>query len=258
MSAHAKEGGYARPSLTADIVVIAPGGPGGGGGLQVLLIQRGSEPFQGRWAFPGGFCEPDESVEQAAERELQEETGLTGVRLEQVHAFTAPGRDPRGWVVSVAHLALVPARRLADATAGDDARDARWWRLRAGPGGAIRLEDPGTPPAAAAGGGTGEGAGPLAFDHDQVLAMALARLARDADTRVPELLDAPFTAADLGRTHAAILELVRGPGGARVDPEALAARLVAEGAIRRVGGGGEGQGEGGQARYVAAPGAPRG
>lgn len=216
MSAHAEQGEYARPALTADIVVIAPAGPGGSG-LQVLLIQRGSEPFKGRWALPGGFCEPGESVEQAAARELEEETSLTGVRLEQVRTFSAPGRDPRGWVVSVAHLALVPARRLADATAGDDARDARWWQLRAGPGGELRLEVPRAAPAAGAGGeaagasgGAGEAAGPLAFDHDEILATSLARLARDVDTLAPELLDEPCTAADLARVRAAILELTRG------------------------------------------------
>jgi 8-oxo-dGTP diphosphatase len=209
MSAHAEQGEYARPALTADIVVIAPAGPGGSG-LQVLLIQRGSEPFQGRWALPGGFCEPGESVEQAAARELKEETSLTGVRLEQVRTFSAPGRDPRGWVVSVAHLALVPARRLADATAGDDARDARWWQLRAGPGGELRLEVPRAVPAAGASGEAGEAAGPLAFDHDEILATSLARLARDVDTLAPELLDEPRTAADLARVRAAILELTRG------------------------------------------------
>lgn len=182
------------------MVVIAPelGAGGRTEGLQVLLIRRGRDPYQGHWALPGGFCEPTESVEQAAARELEEETGVRGVRVAQVATFSAPGRDPRGWVVSVAHLAVVPARRLAEARAGDDARDARWWPMRASGEGGYRLES------------GGEAAGELAFDHDQILTKALAQLARDADALAPELLEEG--AGEAERAHVAAL--IRALGGA--------------------------------------------
>jgi 8-oxo-dGTP diphosphatase len=199
MSAHADSTSYPRPSLTADIVVIAPEAVGSGGeaGLQVLLIRRARDPFAGRWALPGGFCEPGESIEQAAARELAEETGLTGVRVDQVRAFTAPGRDPRGWVVSVAHLALAPRRRLAEAQGADDASEARWWSLRPS-GSAVRLES------------GGDTAGPLAFDHDEILATALAQLVRDVDTLAPALLDEPFTTDELAWARRAVRALAGG------------------------------------------------
>lgn len=263
MTTHAESRSYPKPSLTADIVVVAPEmvGPGGTpGNLQVLLIRRGRDPFQGQWALPGGFCDPGESVEQAAARELEEETRLRGVRLEQIRAFTAPGRDPRGWVVSVAHLALVPARRLAEAAAGDDAHEARWWPLRPAPGGGFRLE------------ADGELAGALAFDHDAILATAVGRLVREVDTLGLDLLEAPFTAEDLAWVHRVARALGRGaagdgdeapgprwiaaPQGAAEEPgEVIAARLAAAGVIRRDGaeGAGEGgKGQDGEARYVAA------
>src|SRR5262245_11049771 len=98
-------GRYPHPSVTADVIAFTQGADGG---LYVLLIQRGREPFAGQWALPGGFCVPGESVEQSAIRELEEETGLKGLYLEQLRTFSTPGRDPRGWIISVAHMALVP------------------------------------------------------------------------------------------------------------------------------------------------------
>src|SRR5256885_808300 len=94
---------YARPALAVDCVVFGLDEAG----LQVLLIQRDLEPFAGKWALPGGFVRIDETVDEAARRELSEETGLGRVFLEQLYTFSALGRDPRERVVTVAHYALV-------------------------------------------------------------------------------------------------------------------------------------------------------
>jgi 8-oxo-dGTP diphosphatase len=116
---------YPRPMLTADVVVLAGAAADG----RVLLIQRGNSPFAGSWALPGGFVEKGEQVAEAAPRELAEETGLNldAGALELLGVYDAPGRDPRGWTVSVVYVARVPG---APTVAGaDDASDARWFKL---------------------------------------------------------------------------------------------------------------------------------
>src|SRR3954469_20795964 len=112
---------FPRPSLTVDAVVFGFDDQD----LKVLLIQRGVEPFAGKWALPGGFVHMDESLETAVRRELKEETGLADVFLEQLYTFGHPHRDPRGRVVSVAYYALV---KLADhhVLAATDASNAAW------------------------------------------------------------------------------------------------------------------------------------
>jgi 8-oxo-dGTP diphosphatase len=137
---------YPRPALTADCVVFR--------GDTVLLIKRGKEPFAGRWALPGGFVNEGESADQAAERELEEETGVKGVGvcLREVGVFTAPGRDPRGWVVSVAHFVDLTWHEVP-VQAADDAADAAWVPLSEASG--------------------------LAFDHDQILQAAMAARSRN-------------------------------------------------------------------------------
>ena len=144
----AKRRDYPRPSLAADIVAIRPGAPGGG---SVLLVRRGGEPFKGFFALPGGFLEPGESLEECARRELREETGLDAEALVALPPRSAPGRDPRGWVVSCPYLCRVAADAGNDVRAGDDAAAAEWVALDAVPR-------------------------TLAFDHGAILADALARL----------------------------------------------------------------------------------
>ncbi|HMG32780.1 MAG TPA: NUDIX hydrolase [Blastocatellia bacterium] len=132
---------YPRPALTVDIVLFRRNHDV----HEVLLIKRGREPFKDKWAFPGGFVDQDESLEDAAARELVEETGLTSIRLEQIGAFGDPGRDPRGHTVSVAFGAIINGDVKAEA--GDDAAQVKW-HSAARPG-------------------------PLAFDHRKILAVAL-------------------------------------------------------------------------------------
>ncbi len=123
-----------QPWVTVDVVLLAPVAAGQDG-WRVLLIERGRPPFQGQWALPGGFVEPFEPLEQAARRELFEETGLEPERLEQLYTFGAPGRDPRGWTISVAYLAVV-GREEAEGfrpQAADDAANVAWFDLHALP-----------------------------------------------------------------------------------------------------------------------------
>src|SRR5437667_9930811 len=119
---------YPRAALTVDCVVFGFDE----GELKALLIQRALEPFTGKWALPGGFVRVDETLDEAARRELEEEAGLKNVSLEQPSAFGALERDPRERVVSVAYYALV---KLADFStkASTDAADARWFPISNAP-----------------------------------------------------------------------------------------------------------------------------
>jgi 8-oxo-dGTP diphosphatase len=133
---------YERPAVTVDVALLGLRD----GVLQTLLIKRGHYPFEGMWALPGGFVDVKEDLEAAALRELQEETGVTGVKIEQFYTFGDPFRDPRTRIIAVVHYALV---RLGDLTvkAGDDASDARWFPAYSPP--------------------------QMAFDHDKVVQMLL-------------------------------------------------------------------------------------
>lgn len=167
---------YPHPSVTMDCVIFGFDGAS----LQVLLIERGLEPYKGRWAFPGGFVKMDESCEEGAIRELKEETGLTDAYIEQFHAFSDPNRDPRERVITIAYYALV---RKQEVVGGDDAAKAQWFALNDIP--------------------------QLAFDHDRILRVALSRL-REKIHFEPigfELLPAKFTMKQLQQLYEAILDM---------------------------------------------------
>ncbi|OWA35921.1 ADP-ribose pyrophosphatase [Saccharibacillus sp. O16] len=128
-------GDYERPSMAADMVIFTVSDEKEdnyrklpGRSLRILLIRRGGHPYLGCWALPGGFVRPTETIEQAAQRELREETGVDRVYLEQLHTFSDVGRDPRTWVMSCAYMALVDSRGL-QVQAGDDADHAAWFKL---------------------------------------------------------------------------------------------------------------------------------
>lgn len=167
---------YPHPSVTTDCVIFGFDGVK----LKVLLVERGMAPYKGRWAFPGGFLNMDESAEEGALRELKEETGLEGAYIRQFHTFSAPQRDPRERVITIAYYALV---RMREVKGGDDASDARWFALDEVP--------------------------PLAFDHDQILRKAEKTLRQQIHFEPVgfELLPEKFTIKQLQNLYEAILDM---------------------------------------------------
>ncbi|MGV3531461.1 MAG: NUDIX hydrolase [Chthoniobacteraceae bacterium] len=168
---------YPRAALTVDCVVFGLDE----GELKILLIQRGLAPFKGKWALPGGFVRVDETLDEAARRELEEETGLHKVFLEQLYTFGTVNRDPRERVVSVAYYSLV---KLAEhpPSGATDASDAAWFPVA-------------SPPA-------------LAFDHAEILKTAVERL-RSKVRYEPigfELLPTKFTLSELQHLYEAVLQ----------------------------------------------------
>lgn len=128
-------GDYERPSVAADMVIFTVTDEEADSyrklpekELRILLIRRGGHPFLGKWALPGGFVQPSETTEQAAARELREETGVDDVYLEQLYTFSDIGRDPRTWVMSCSYMALINSDKL-ELKAGDDAADAAWFKV---------------------------------------------------------------------------------------------------------------------------------
>ena len=167
---------YPHPSVTTDCVIFGFDSTK----LKVLLVERGIEPYKGRWALPGGFLRMNESAETCALRELQEETGLAGAYIKQFHTFSDPNRDPRERVVTVAYYALV---KMQDVKGGDDAAKAAWFSLDDVPS--------------------------LAFDHDLILRMALKELRKQIHFEPIgfELLPEKFTVKELQLLYEAILEV---------------------------------------------------
>jgi len=192
---------YARPGLTVDCVIF--GLDLEEETLKVMLIERDIEPFAGVWAIPGGFVRRDETLMQAATRELEEETGISGVFLEQLYTFGDPERDPRGWVVSVAHYALVSPEKH-HVHAATDARAAQWFPVTSLP--------------------------PLAFDHDEILGTALARI-RGKLTYAPigfELLPLKFTIKQLQKLYEIVL-------GRKLDNRNFRKKIFAMDVLRELG-----------------------
>lgn len=211
-----------QPSLTVDVVVFSMREMR----LHVLVIERGIPPFEGRWALPGGFVLPRETVEQAAARELEEETGLRDVYLEQLYTFSAPDRDPRGRVVSVAHMALLPMDCLDRVVGGSDARRAAWVVL---PDGIERVEPAGMPAPKGHKKRT-ERERHFAFDHDVIVATALARLRGKLEytTLAFKLLPEEFTLTEAQRVYEAIL-------GRSIDKVTFRRRLTQLGLVEETG-----------------------
>jgi len=130
-----RAGDYERPSVAADMVIFTVTDGEADSyrklpekELRILLIRRGGHPFLDKWALPGGFVQPSETTEQAAARELREETGVDDVYLEQLYTFSDIGRDPRTWVMSCSYMALINSDKL-ELRAGDDAADASWFKV---------------------------------------------------------------------------------------------------------------------------------
>jgi 8-oxo-dGTP diphosphatase len=172
---------FPRPIASVDLVIVALSPTG----LDALLMQRGEEPFAGFWALPGGFVHPDEDadLEAAARRVLRRKTGIEAPYLEQLQTFGDARRDPRGWSLSVAYVALIAADEVG-LQAGANAADVAWRPIE------------------------GESvATPLAFDHSQILRSGLMRIRRKVEysTLPTHLLPAAFTLSDLQSVYERLL-----------------------------------------------------
>lgn len=151
-------------------------------GVSVLLIQRKYDPFKNSWAIPGGFVLEDESLEEAVKRELAEETGITVNYLEQLYTFGEPKRDPRQRILAVAYFGLVKASQYQELKASTDAENAKWFSIKKLP--------------------------TLAFDHKQILQVAIERLRAKVRYQPVgfELLDKKFPFSDLEKLYTALLD----------------------------------------------------
>lgn len=168
---------YPHPAVTTDVVVFTILD----GRLNILLVKRANPPHQGCWALPGGFLDIDEDLDACAARELEEETGISSLYLEQLYTFGATHRDPRERVISVTYYALVPQNALATPRAASDAAEVGWHPFDQLP--------------------------PLAFDHDQIIAMAHRRLVAKLDysTIAFQFMPETFSLSELQSVHETLL-----------------------------------------------------
>jgi len=190
---------YPHPAVTTDIVIFTIQDRQ----LRVLLIQRALEPHQEQWALPGGFVEIDEDLESCALRELQEETGITGIYLEQLYSFGKPDRDPRERVITVAYYALAPLDQIR-LRAASDAEQVAWYPLNKLPA--------------------------LAFDHDQIIEMAQQRLAAKLNysTIAFNFMPDKFTLSELQQVYEVIL-------GEKLDKRNFRKRVMTYNCIQETG-----------------------
>jgi len=167
---------YPHPAVSVDIVIFTIRDAC----LKLLLIRRAGEPYRGKWALPGGFIHLDEDLDASARRELEEETGVAGVYLEQLYTFGAPERDPRERVITVAYYALIPSDRL-QLRAATDAEAVGWFGMDELPA--------------------------LAFDHTDIIAMAHERLVAKLDysTLAFQFMGGDFTLSELQSVYEIIL-----------------------------------------------------
>ncbi|HEY8078118.1 MAG TPA: NUDIX domain-containing protein [Labilithrix sp.] len=212
---------FPRPAVTCDVVVFTIRGDD----LVVLLVKRKDDPYKGAWALPGGFVDENEPLDRAALRELQEETGVSGVRLEQLGAFGDPGRDPRGHTVTVAWVTFLVAE--AAILAGDDAAEAQWhpFRSLALDGAPVSASVPPAPLRK----GRKRPATPnvrLAFDHAKILARAYRRICKHLDDPVRDqafdIMPPRFTLAELKRIYDVVL-------GRTISPNVIKRYIVDRG-----------------------------
>lgn len=214
-------GDYDRPSVSVDMMILAM--DNSLGSLRTLLVQRRNHPYIDCWALPGGFVGIDESAYEAACRELEEETGLKDIYLEQIYTMSQPDRDPRMRVIDIAYMALVPLKNVESMVrAGDDAKDALWFDIRMTEkslifsneergirieyslkkkvfkNGVIKVKNY-VPEAV--------GEEKLAFDHAQIILEGLMRLRNKAEYSdvVFNLMAKEFTLPDLQRVYEIIL-----------------------------------------------------
>ncbi len=167
---------YKNPALTVDITVFSIIEKT----LKLLLIKRKNPPFRDKWAIPGGFAGYEEEIITAAGRELEEETGVREVELEQVHTFGKPGRDPRGRTISVVYFALVNSSTLK-IKADTDAKEAEWFNVRNLP--------------------------ELAFDHAEIIGFTLGFLRQKLDNTpvVRQIMPEKFSPGELQEVYEIIL-----------------------------------------------------
>ncbi len=190
---------FERPALTVDVVLLGASQDA----LWTLLVRRAEPPFAGEWALPGGFVNLDEDLEEGARRELEEETGVSGVYLEQLYTFGRPDRDPRERVITVAYYALIPTDTV-EIRAASDAEGVSWFGMHELP--------------------------ELAFDHEEILAMAHRRLTDKLDysTIAFQFMPKTFTLSELQHVYELIL-------GQELDKRNFRKRILGLGLVKPTG-----------------------